>query len=283
MFVLSGIDKKKIEETWNMHRLGITGLNIYFQNIRALRTHKHKYITQKDFDELFRIMVSDVDLESDPIETVIPNDSEEQKEHDTMFSINAEIPEYKRIAARFNLEEILKVIPTTHDTHALLVAYPDKLPEVIDELMRCYIINRYMFFIDQGHLEIVSNMAEMMNYVVENVDRKKFASFCHTAKINHAKYEEKLKDCVFRPEYERTKRFFTDEHGDIPAIDVERIMGILLTNVDTKTDLVISTAIYMVISYAYADIVVEGNTQEDLDAMPHVQYIKNVLANLFVK
>lgn len=283
MFVLSGIDNNKMKEIWNMHRLGITGLNIYFQNIRALKTHKHQYITEKDFEELFRIMVSDIELDSDPIETVIPNDSEEQKEYDTMFSINSEIPEYQRIAKRFPINEILKVIPVGHPTHVLLTEHPEKLPDVIDELVRCYIITRYMFFIDQGHLEIVSNMSSVITYVVENVDTKKFASFCHTAKINFNKYEEKLKECVFRPEYKRTVRFYTDEHGEIPVIDVEKIMGILLTNVDTPTDLVISTAIYMVLSYAVADLSVEGTPAEELYAMPHIKYIKDVLANLFMK
>ena len=278
MFVLSGIDNKKMKEIWNMHRLGITGMNIYFQNIRALKTKKHKYITEADFEEHFRIMVSDIDLESDPVETIIPNDKDESEEAGSMFSVNTEIPEYKRIAKRFPLNEIMKVIPIGHDTHKLLLEHPEKLPDVVDELIRCYIINRYMLFIDQGHLEIVSNMAEIMNLIIEKVDRKKFASFCHSTRINFNKYEEKIKSCVFRPEYKRTCNFYSDPHGDIPVIDVERIMGILLTNVDTETDLVISTAIYMTLSYAVADISTEGT---NLDEMPHIQYVKNVLAKLF--
>lgn len=283
MFVLTGIDNTKMKEVWNMHRLGITGMNIYFQNIRALKTMKHKYITEADYEEHFRVMLSDIDLESDPIETIIPNDSEEQKEYESMFSINTEIPEYTRISKRFPLNEILKVLPVGHATHQKLVEHPEVLPDVIDEMIRCFIINRYMLAIDQGHLEIVSNMSEVIETVVEKVDRKKFASFCHTSKINFDKYEAKLKECVFRPEYRRTVRFYTDEHGDIPVIDVEKIMGILLTNVDTETDLVITTAIYMILSYAIADISVQDKSPEELYAMPHVKYVKDVLANLFVK
>ena len=278
MFILSGLDKSKLKETYEMHRLGVTSMNVYFHNIRALKTRSLKYINQETYKSYYSTILGDINLESAPIDTIIPNETpEEQEEYQSMFSINIEIPEYKRVEKRITLEDLYNTLPITNETHVAMKEHPEKLPELIEEVFILFVIEKYLEFIDQIHLEMVSNMTPIIEYVVENVDEKKMKSFIHTKKINLDKFSEKLKEIAFLPDYKRTKLFYLDAHDDVPVIDVEKVLGMLITNTDTPQDLIIVASIYMILSFSMVDIVGDKLANDDI---PHVKFIKDVLTKI---
>lgn len=282
MFILSGLDNKKMKEVWNTHRLGVVGLNIYYHNIRALKQRTFQFITQETYDSYFAGILHDINLESSPVDTIIPNDSpDEQAAYQSLFSVNTEIPEYDRVRKRITLDDIYQTLPETNDTRVKMTEHPEALPNLVDEIFVYFVIENYKYFIDEGHLEMLSNMKETLEWVADNVDEKTIKSFIHTTKINYKKLNEKLKNATFFPEYKRTKIFYEEPHGDIPAIDIETLLGLLFTNCDTETDMVIVTAIYMILSYAMPDID-NANVVPTTD-MRHVNYIKNVISKFIKK
>lgn len=277
MFVLNGFDKKKLTEIWHAHRLAITTTNVYFHNYHALKTRNLQYISKDTYDQYYRNFLSDIDLDSEPIDTIIPNDSEDMTENDSIFAINTEIPEYKRIEKRITLEDLYKNLPETNPTHIKMSEHPDKLPYLVEEIFILFAMEKYCEFIDKLHLAAVSNMHDLIEYVVNNIDASKLKSFLHTSKINFDKANAKLKDAVFMPEYKRTVNFYQEEHGDIPVIDVEKLMLLLLTNTDTSDDVTFVTAIYLTLSYAMVDICNESVSN---DEFPHVVYVRDVLSKI---
>ena len=277
MFVLNGFDKKKLTEIWHAHRLAVTTTNVYFHNYRALKTRNLQYISKETYDEFYRNFLSDIELDSEPIDTIIPNDSEDMTDNESIFAINTEIPEYKRIANRITLEDLYKNLPDTNPTRVKMIEHPDKLPYLVEEIFILFAMEKYCEFIDKLHLATISNMHDLIEYAVNNIDAKKLKSFMHTSKINFDKANAKLGDAVFIPEYKRTVSFYQEEHGDIPVIDVEKLMLLLLTNTDTADDIAFVTAIYLTLSYSMVDICNEAVPN---DSFPHVVYVRDVLSKI---
>ena len=284
MFVLNGFDKKTLSQLYKEHRFAITTTNVYYHNIRALKTRNMKFINKETYDEYYRGFLSDIDLESQPIETIIPNDkedfeglSDEEKAQASIFAINTEIPEYQRVSKRITLEDLLKTIPETNNTHVKMVEHPENLPLLVEEIFIFFTMDKYMEFIDKLHLATITNMHELIEYAVKNIDEKKLKAFIHTTKINHEKADKLIRDIVFIPEYKRTVEFYTEEHGDVPVIDVEKLISLLLTNTDTQDDVTFVAAIYFALSFAMVDIC---NDKVPNDEFPHVVYIRDVLSKI---
>lgn len=278
MFTLNNMSIKKVNETFELHRYIVTSMNVYFQNIRALKLRDMKYISDETYKSYYSTILADINLETPPIETIIPNQTkDEQDEFQSLFSINTEIPEYKRVSDRITLEDLYETIPETNDTHIIMREQPGALPNLIEEIFIHFVIEKYLQFLDELHLEVISNMKDTMEYVVNNIDEKQMKSFIHTNKINLKKTSDNIKKTIFIPEYKRTMNFYAESHDDIPIIDVEKLLGILFTNTDSTTDLLIVTAIYLTLSFAMVDIVSDKIPN---DQLPHVVYVRDVLSKI---
>lgn len=278
MFVIKGFSAKELEKLYQTHRMVITTENVYYQNIRALKTRNMEMISQQCYQENIRFLMSDIELESEPIETIIPNDEEDINDgYKSIFSINTEIPEYQRAKARLTYEEVIKLLPQTSSTYLKITEHPEKIDLLVEEIFIHFVIEKYSEMIDKLHLTAVSNMANLIEYVVDTIDEKTLKSFIHTKKINFDKANKILHDITFIAEYKRTVSFYTEAHDDIPVIDVEKIINLLLTNTDTNGDITFVTALYLTFSYAMVDII---NDQKPNDEFPHVRYIRDVLAKL---
>ena len=278
MFVIKGFSNKELEKLYQMHRMIISTENVYFQNIRALKTRNTQMISRECYLENIAVILSDMDVESEPIETIIPNDSEDIEEgRDSIFSINTEIPEFQRAKNRLTYDEVIKLLPQTSDAYVKITEHPEKIDLFVEEAFVFFLMDRYAQMIDKLHLRAVSNVSNLIEFVVNTIDEKALRSFIHTTKINFDKAEKLIHEIAFVPEYKRTIAFYTDAHGDVPVIDVEKIVSLLLTNADTKADIAFVTALYLTFSYAMVDIV---NEQKPNDEFPHVVYIRDTLSKL---
>lgn len=278
MFVLTGFNNTDLKKLYQQHRMVIATENVYYQNSRALRTRNMEMISRDCYMENIRCLLSDIEMESEPIETVIPSDEEDAKDgYNPIFSINTEIPEFQRAKKRLTYEELIKVLPQTSNTYVKLTEHPEKVDLLVEEIFIHFLIEKYYEMIDKLHLTAVSNMSPLIEYVVNNIDEKKLKSFIHTNKINFNKFEKIKHDIAFVPEFKRTVNFYTEPHGGVPIIDVEKIIGLLSTNTDTESDVAFVTALYLTFSYAMADI---ANENTDPEQLPHVVYIRDVLSRL---
>lgn len=278
MFILTGFNKKELKDIYKRHRMCITTENVYYQNTRALKTRNFEMISNDTYTKHIRFLLQDIKVESEPIETVIPNDQEDIDEgRNSIFSINTEIDEFKRVQRRLTYEEVIKLLPETNNTYIKITEHPEKIDLLVEEIFIHFLIEKYYETIDQLHLAAVSNMTPLIEYVVKNIDEKTLKSFIHTKRINFDKVAKVEHDIVFQGEFRRTVSFYTETHGAMPVIDVEKILGLLITNADTEDDITFVTALYYILSFAIVDIVNENNNPDDF---PCVVYIRDVLSRL---
>jgi hypothetical protein len=193
-----------------------------------------------------------------------------------MFTVNTLVPEYKMVTDRVTLEDMYEYLPATNSTCMKMKEHPEELPLMREEVFMHFLLTKYLQCIDQIHLELISVFTETIEYVVKNVSEKVLKDYIHKSKIDFDKTNEKLKALTFSPDYRRTVQYYSDPHGDIPIIDVEKLMGILFTNSDSNTDDIITVALYHTLSYAINDI--ESNITND--NFPHVMYIRDVLSKI---
>lgn len=283
MFNLKDLKAKNMTELFDTQRLGVTTMNVFFQNIRVLKTRSYKYISLETYKDYYMKMMDDIDIESSPIDTIIPSNIQETEpateaeEFRSMFSINIEVPEYSKVTDRVTLEDLYEYVPATNSTHQKMKEHPEELPLFREEVFMHFLLTKYLQCIDQIHLELISVFSNTIEYVVNTVNEKTLKDYIHTTKIDFdKKVKEKLKSLTFYPEYKRTVSFYSDPHDDIPVIDVEKLIGLLFTNSDSKSDDVIVIALYHTLSYSIIDI----ESEKSNDEFPHVKYVRDVLSKI---
>ena len=272
MFILKDMKVKNFKELFDTQRLGVSTMNVFFQNILVLKRRAYNYMK----------MMDDIEVTSSPIDTIVPTNQEEEvpqteaEEFRSLFSINTLVPEYAMVTDRVTLEDLYEYVPATNGTHVKMKEHPEELPLMREELFMHFLLTKYLQIIDQIHLELISVFSEAIEYVVLNVSEKVLKDYIHKTKIDFDKTKEKLKTLTFFSEYRRTVSFYSDPHDDIPVIDVEKLMGILFTNSDSNSDDTVAITIYHILAYAIIDI--ESDTPND--QFPHVKYIRDVLSKI---
>lgn len=284
MFNIPGKNKEKFYELYETHRMIVSATNVYFKNIHLLNTTKTKYISRDDFKEYYKNILEDVKLESSPIDVIIPNttDYEEDEngnpiipEDDEMFLVNQEVPEYKTIRARIEAEDIATVLGDTHTAVVAVKDNRDKLIKVIDEIFIHWLVFKYLDNIEKLHLETLSNFTPVIEWVVENITEKDLKNFLISRRINEEKFNSKSHEFIFRPNLSRMQDFYSQEHDNCAAFDVEDLLKRLVTNEVVKSDIYIITALYLTLSFAMSDIY----TKHD-DESPCAKYVVDILSKL---
>ena len=80
MFNLSGSNTKKFEEIYvDAQKIRCT-TDMYYNNLRLLHYMKSFFVTKEIYDDLYDGILSDIELVSLPIDTVIPNMTEYPKD-----------------------------------------------------------------------------------------------------------------------------------------------------------------------------------------------------------
>jgi hypothetical protein len=281
MFKISPKTANEFKQLFELHRLNISASNIFLQNVRLLNTHRYKIIDRETYKEYYYNILNDIALETSPIDMIIPDTSDEiiepgQEAPTTdLFTTNQLVPEYVKISKRVTLEDLYSTFPETHDVSMKLKQKPELLTDAVDDIFIYFCIYKYLEHIDLLHIQDISKMAPIIEYVVNNVTLKDIKDFLISRRINEDKYAEKGKDILFNPDLTRKQKFYSEAHDDIPAFDVVNLMMRLITNIVCHSDIYIITGIYLTLSFAMADI-----ANNKVDDSPHVTYVRDVLSKI---
>ena len=263
-------------KAFNDYRLYVNSMNIYINSIRMINNH-HCFLNRDDFEQYYLNFTNDIELESSPIESFIPDHGQfEQNEHvKRVFIVNRDVPEYVRLNKRMSLEDLFNTLPPTHDVYILLKEKPEKFVDVVDDVFIYWNVHKYLDMIGMLRLRCVSSMSQIIEYVVDNISIDDWKGFLATNKINEEKCEKYLTDNIFEPDFEHTIDYYKQIHNEFDAFDVEDLINRLCTNIIVKTDIYMIIAVYLILSYSKVDI--DNNAYDDA---PCARYVRDVLSKL---
>lgn len=275
-------NKRELESIYARHKMIISTGNVYFQNVKALKLMKLEHVTQEIYDEYFRGILQFIEFDTSPMDTIIPNDSETMTENDDVLIINTETDEFKKVMKCVTLDDIYKTLPPTNDVVVFLKENPGKLPFITREVFIHLCIEKYLEIIDKIHLETLSNLTPVIEFVVNNITNDDYNKYIHTRKVNKEKTLKKMHNVFFLPELNRTKAFYESDNEmlknkGIGNFDIMELISLLITNADTKGDMCYIVALYYTLSFGIADIV---SDKMSADEVPHVKYIRDVLSKI---
>ncbi len=265
------------------HRVQISACDVFFQNIRLLNG-RHTILTRDDYVNYYKAFTWDIELESSPIDTIIPcgDDAPEEQTESTerepkktkLFVTNQTVPEYERIQKRITIDELKN---TLGETHPVIIALNDNkvtLEDVVDDIFIYYCLFKYIDQIERIRIQIFSNMTPAIEYVVNNIDYDDLKRYLVTNKINPDKVNKHQDLLFFAPDYQMICKFYqTNDDPFVPLFDLDNLINRLMTNICLKSDIYVILAIYLIASFACADM--KAHTES-----PCVAYTRTVLANL---
>jgi hypothetical protein len=237
----------------------------------------HVFLNKEDFDTYYKNFTADIELESSPIESFIPDGGQfEQNDHvKRVFIVNRDTPEYVRIKKRMSLEDLFNTLPATHDVVAVLKEEPGKFDDVVDDVYIYYCVNKYLMMIEQLRLRAISAMTPVIEYVVNHITLAQWKDYLQSRKINPEKCDKYLTDNIFQPDFDNTTAYYLKEHEGITPFDTTDLIYRLCTNIIMKTDIYMIIAVYLILTFSKVDI--ENN---DYDNSPCACYVRDVLSLL---
>jgi len=267
----------EFKEHFEEYRLFVNTCNIYFRSIQMINKH-HSYLNNEDFENYYLNITKDIELETPPIDSFIP-DAQKFAEPDAVvkriFIVNRDTPEYIRIKKRVTLDDIFNTIPPTHDVHILLKENPGKLDDVVDDVYIYWCVHKYLLMINNIRLRAISTMTPVIEYVVENITREQWVDYLSSKRINEEKCDKYLTDNIFAPDFDYTIDYYKKQHDGFDAFEVDDLIYRLCTNIIAKTDIYMIIAVYLILTFSKVDID-NGN----YDSSPCAAYVRDVLSKL---
>lgn len=297
MFNLSGSNTKKFEEIYvDAQKIRCT-TDMYYNNLRLLHYMKTFFVTQEIYDDLYDGILSDIELVSLPIDTVIPNMTEYPKDEEgneiipedyTVCVLNDAVPEYEKITHRVTTEDILKNTEPSHPLHVALIDNPENIKKIINDVFKFFLIRRYFVQIEMLHMAELSSITPIIEYIVKNITAEDIKKHIVQTKINMKKAVPALKETIFMPDFGRVKAFYAEDSDVHEFIDVENLIFTLITNKTITSDMYIISAMFHILSFAMVDFAKhqeEYNTQKEqgieepkIEFSECEKYINEVLA-----
>lgn len=288
MFNIVGKQREEFFQLYEGHRMNISAANVYFQNIRLLRTYKTEIVTFDAYKEYYKTILDDVKNESSPIDCLIPNDQKLENEDSDdpnaeiivpedykLFVINQEVPEYKQIDARIRADKMEEYIPPEHPIRMAVMDNASKINQIIDEIFIHWLTCKYLETIETLHIQTFSNFTPVIEWVVDNISIDDLKDFLRSNKVNEKKVRSKTHEFIFKPDLSRMKKFYDEEHNGFPKIDVVNLIGRLVSNEVVKSDIYIITAIYLILSFAMTDIY-----NNNISESPCAAYVQGILSKI---
>lgn len=292
MFNLNGKITKDFSKIYEQTKLLRSTTDIFYNNIRLLHYMKSKYVTQEIYDDLYDGILADIELVSSPIDTVIPNNADfpevdgvmQIPEDYQVCTLNDVVPEYERIAKRVTIDDIKNNTELTHPLNVAVTENPAVLSTILDEVFKFWLIRRYFVQIELLHMQQLSTMTPLIEYVVENITLKDIKNHISTKKINMEKVVPKIKETIFLPDLGRVKVFYNEGHELVPAFDAEKLIQLLMTNLTLNSDIYIISAIYHTLSFAMNDFAKHEeelqNGADNVELSECEKYVVEVLSKI---
>lgn len=255
------------------HKVNISAMNVYFQNIRMING-RHKYVNRDMYNDIFRDMISDIELVSSPIDSFVPCDDTV----DELFLVNQLLPEYVSISERITLDVIKEKIGNTDPIVVAIVNNECKLSTIIDDIYIYYCLFKYLDMIDIIRIKSYSYLTPIIEWIVNDITLKEIKDFIHTRKINNEKYIKNFEDLLFNPDFSMTQKFYAertttgDDNLFCEPFDVHKMMTTLASNIVLKTDSFWILGIYMICSFAMFD---KANNES-----PCVKYVNDIISKI---
>lgn len=261
----------EFSKLYDTHRVMVSGCDVFFQNIRMLNG-RHTIMDRQAFVDNYKVFTSDIELQSSPIDSFIPNASEEGKK---LFLVNRDVPEYERIKNRVTMEELKK---TFNETHPIIMALADQsvtYDDVIDDVFIYWCVFKYIEQIEKIRIQMFSNFTPVIEYIVQNIDYHDLRRYLISQKIRPEKIDKHSDTVFFGPDYDMICKFYQNEKNaeeEIPIFDLDHLMQLLMSNITLTSDIYIIVGMYLTASFAVADF--KGHTKDS----PCCEYVRNVLA-----
>ena len=259
------------------HKVNVSAMNVYFQNIRMLNG-KHKYIDRDTYSDVFKHALSDIELVSSPIDSFVPADNDD--EHgDELFYVNQLMPEYVEISERLTIDVLKTELGTAHPAIVALINNECTLDRLIDDIYIYYCLFKYLEMIDIIQIKSYSYLTPIIEWIVDNVTLKDIKGFMHSKNFNPEKYTKNFEDLIFNPEFAITHKFYAGKEGNVEgtslfcdSFDIGKLMIKLASNIVIKSDVFWIIGIYMICSFAIFD---KGNPDSKI-----TKYVSDVISKI---
>lgn len=261
-------------------KLMVSAENIFYHSIRLIKD-KYKILDRETYLEFYENIVKDIELKTSPIDCFIPLSDEEIANserptgtHYPEFDVNRCVAEYERISKRITLEDLYNTFPNTHEIYVSVENNPSILQHIVDDVFTHYCVYRYLDEIEKSRIKIFSIATPLIEYIVNTISLNDLQEFISSQRIKPEKCTKYLNDVFFLPEFKLIKKYYLEEHGEVPSMDIDVIIQKLASNIVYKSDIYIIIGIYILLSFAMTDI---RNEMYDSEC---VTYVKDVISRL---
>lgn len=262
MFKIPPAKLVEYKQILELHKLYINTMSIYYTNTRLL-INKHKYLDRETYLEYFREALNRVEMVSDPIELIIPNDGDD--DDDRPFYLNHETQEWKDLTELLPLDVLLNSLPDTNEIVLKIKNNEIDPNDVLEDIFLYFCMYKFYDHVDLMRKQIVTNLSDLIEYVMNKISIKDIDNHITSKKIKQDRYVKNCKEIIFTPEFTMLWNFFKDKDKlkgtNIKPFDVRELMMLLTSNIDTKTDILVILGIYEIISCAMFDIVMKPNRE----------------------
>ncbi len=270
MFKIPPAKLVEYKQILELHKLYVNTMSIYYTNTRLL-INKHKYLDRETYLEYFREALNRVEMVSDPIELIIPNDGDD--DDDRPFYLNHETQEWKDLTELLPLDVSLNSLPDTNEIVLKIKNNEIDPNDVLEDIFLYFCMYKFYDHVDLMRKQIVTNLSDLIEYVMNKISIKDIDNHITSKKIKQDRYVKNCKDIIFTPEFTMLWNFFKNKDKlkdtNIKPFDVRELMMLLTSNIDTKTDILVILGIYEIISCAMFDIVMKANTETDQIRFTH--------------
>lgn len=256
------INRSKIvdfDQIFNNHRYFVNRMNIYLLNIQLIR-NKYRHMDQETYNTCFRNALSAIELNSDPIESIVPYSDVDTDgfENDRSFYLNYETEEAKAIVEKIDADVMRDTLLPGSDLATKFANEEVSLKDLVDDVYLHYLVTKYWEQVNALRFQAYSNLTPLIEYTVELVNEKTLKNHLVSRRENIEKYENKCRDIICNYEMSLVCRTFNNEEllskFDIKPFNLQQLMISLATNLTVKTDIYIILGIYSAISFASVEL-----------------------------
>ena len=170
------INRSKIvdfDQIFNNHRYFVNRMNIYLLNIQLIR-NKHRHMDQDTYNTCFRNALSAIELNSDPIESIVPYSDVDTDgfENDRSFYLNYETEEAKAIVEKIDADVMRDTLLPGSDLATKFANEEVSLKDLVDDVYLHYLVTKYWEQVNALRFQAYSNLTPLIEYTVEFVNEK---------------------------------------------------------------------------------------------------------------
>lgn len=278
MFNINRSKLTDFNQIFNNHRYFVNRMNIYLLNIRLIQD-KYRHMDKQTYDTCFRNALSAIELNSDPIESIVPYSDVDTDgfENDRSFYLNYETEEAKEIVEKIDAEVMRDTLLPGSELATKFANDEVSLKDLVDDVYLHYLVTKYWEQINAIRFQAYSNLSKLIEYTTELVNMKTLKNYMISKKLNETKYAEKCQDIICNYEMTLIYRFFNNaevlKEFDIKPFDLQNLLIRLATNLTVKSDIYIILGIYGACSFASVELM-KPNKQQPLS--PCVDFVRMI-------